>query len=66
MVIGLIGFFFLALAFWIWMLVDCICNEPDEGNDRLVWVIVIALAGGIGAVIYLIARRPARKKLYGR
>ena len=65
-VIGRIGFFFLALAFWIWMLVDCICNEPDEGNDRLVWVIVIALAGGIGAVIYLIARRPARKKLYGR
>ena len=65
-VIGLIGFFFLALAFWIWMLVDCISNEPAEGNDRFIWVIVIALAGAIGAVIYLIARRPARKKLYGR
>jgi len=65
-VIGFIGFFFLSLAFWIWMLVDCISNEPAEGNDRFIWVIVIALAGAIGAVIYLIARRPARKKLYGR
>ncbi len=66
LVIGFIGFFILALAFWIWVLVDCISNEPAEGNDRLVWVIVIALAGAIGAVIYLIARRPARKRQYGR
>ena len=66
LVIGFIGFFILALAFWIWVLVDCISNEPAEGNDRLIWVIVIALAGAIGAVIYLIARRPVRKKLYGR
>jgi len=54
------------LAFWIWMLVDCIKNEPSEGNDKVVWVIVIALAGWIGALIYLLARRPARIQQYGR
>jgi len=65
-IIGLIGWALLSIPFWIWMLVDCINNEPSEGNDRLVWVIVIALVGAIGALIYFIARRPTRKKLYGR
>ncbi len=63
--------FFLAiglvvLAFWIWMLVDCIKNEPSEGNDKVVWVLVIALAGWLGALIYLFARRPARIRQFGR
>ncbi len=65
-VIALIGLLLLALPFWIWMLVDCISNEPADGNDRMTWVIVIALTGAIGAFIYLIARRPTRKRLYGR
>ncbi|MCP5534912.1 MAG: PLDc N-terminal domain-containing protein [Akkermansiaceae bacterium] len=65
-VIALIGFFFLSLAFWIWMLVDCIIHEPAEGNEKLTWVIIIALTGAIGALIYLLARRPTRKRLYGR
>ena len=59
-VIALIGFAFIATGFWIWMLVDCIINEPAEGNDKVVWVVVIALAGGVGAVVYFFARRPDR------
>ena len=54
------------IGFWIWMLVDCIKHEPAEGNDRLIWVLVIALTGWLGALIYLLARRPQRKQLYGR
>lgn len=50
---------------WIWVLIDCIKNEPTEGNERIVWVVVIAAAHWIGALIYLIARRPKRKKLLG-
>jgi hypothetical protein len=45
------------VAFWIWMLVDC-ARRPFEdpgGNLRLVWVLVIVLAGWIGALIYLFA-----------
>ena len=56
----------VVLAFWIWMLVDCIKNEPSEGNDKVVWVLVIALAGWLGALIYLFARRPARIRKFGR
>jgi len=57
---------FLFLGFWIWMLVDCIKNEPEEGNDKIIWILVIALTGWIGALIYLFARRPTRIQQFGR
>ena len=51
---------------WIWVLIDCIKNESTEGNERVVWVVVIAVTHWIGALIYLIARRPQRKAILGR
>jgi len=51
---------------WIWTLIDCIKNEPTEGNERIIWVVVIAVTGWVGALIYLIARRPKRKATLGR
>jgi hypothetical protein len=54
-VIGLAG-----TAFWIWALIDCATNESNTGNDKIVWVIIIALTHFIGAAIYLFVRRPRR------
>jgi hypothetical protein len=51
---------------WIWALVDCLANEPSTGNDKLVWALVILLASWLGALIYLIVRRPERMRLYGK
>ena len=48
------------MILWIWTLIDCIKNESDQGNERIVWVVVIAVAQLIGALIYLIVRRPTR------
>lgn len=66
----LIPFLFLIaiglFVLWIWTLIDCIKNEPAEGNERIVWVVVIAVTHWIGALIYLIVRRPQRKALLGR
>lgn len=45
------------LAFWIWMLVDCARREFDGPNDKLIWILVIVLAGALGALIYLCAGR---------
>jgi hypothetical protein len=53
-------------AFWIWMLIDCIQNEPSEGNDKIVWLLVILLLQWIGAVIYFLVRRPQRMRDLGR
>ena len=44
--------------FWVFVLVDCLRNEPSEGNDKLVWALVIVLTGALGALLYLIVRRP--------
>ena len=55
-----------AMVFWIWALIDCINNESTEGNERIVWVVVIAVTHWIGALIYLVTRRPKRKALLGR
>ncbi|MDY6836109.1 MAG: PLD nuclease N-terminal domain-containing protein [Chloroflexota bacterium] len=63
------AFFALSLAgmvLWIWMLVDCVTNEPSEGNDKVAWILIIALTGWIGALIYLVVRRPKRKEITGR
>jgi len=54
------------LVFWILVLIDCLKNERSEGNDKIVWVLVIVLAHWIGALIYLLVRRPERKRLYGK
>ena len=44
----------------IWALIDCLKNEPPEGNSKLVWVVVILVLNLIGAVLYFIIRRPQR------
>jgi hypothetical protein len=53
-------------AFWIWMLVDCITRERNEGNDRIVWLLVILLAQILGALVYFFVRRPERVRELGR
>ena len=59
-------FAFGAFVLWIWTLIDCIKNEPSKGNDRIMWVLVIALTNWIGALLYLIVRRPQRQTTLGR
>ena len=54
------------MILWIWTLIDCIKNEPYEGNDKVVWVVVIAVTHWIGALMYLIVRRPQRQATLGR
>lgn len=61
--IGLFGLF--ATAFWIWALVDCIANEPRDSNDRIVWVVVIAITHFFGALLYFFLRRPKRLQTVG-
>lgn len=44
--------FVLAFIFWVFMLVDCAKRDFKNDNDKVVWIIVIALLGIIGAAIY--------------
>lgn len=45
------------LGFWIWMLIDCAQRDFPGPNDKLIWILVIVLAGGIGAIIYYFVGR---------
>ena len=47
-------------AFWVWMLIDCATRESEQGNTKLVWVIIIVFTNFIGALIYYFVRRPQR------
>lgn len=55
-----------AAVFWIFMLIDCVTKEPSEGNDKLIWVLIILFANWIGALVYLLVRRPERIRQTGQ
>jgi len=60
-VIGIAG-----TILWIWMIVDCATKEPSEGNEKLIWILIIVLTHWIGALIYLFVRRPQRIREFGQ
>ena len=49
-----------AIGFWIWSLVDAIRvpNDSYRAGSKVVWVLVIALTGFIGSIVYFFAGRP--------
>ncbi len=53
------------MIFWLWMLTDCASNEPSEGNDKLIWVLIILFVPLFGSLIYYFVRRPQRIKAVG-
>ena len=55
----------VATAFWIWMLIDCVTKENNEGNNRLIWVLIIIFTHWICALFYMIVRRPQRRAEMG-
>jgi hypothetical protein len=65
MIFFILPILLLATVFWIWMLVDCATKEPSEGNEKIIWILVIIFTHWIGALIYYLVRRPERKKLFG-
>ncbi|MGB3340539.1 MAG: PLDc N-terminal domain-containing protein [bacterium] len=56
----------LATIFWVWMIIDVAKNEPENGNDKVMWILVVVLAGVIGAAVYYFVRRPERMSKFGK
>ena len=65
MVLGVMSLGVLGTLLWIWMLVECATKEPDHGNDKIIWVLIIVLTHWVGALIYFLVRRPQRLKETG-
>ena len=49
----------LGVAFWVWMLVDCILREPDRG----LWIFLLIFLNIPGAVIYFFVRYIPRTRV---
>jgi preprotein translocase subunit YajC len=47
------------------MLADCLINESSQGNAKIIWTLVILLTYFLGALLYLVIRRPQRKRELG-
>jgi hypothetical protein len=56
----------LGTAVWIWALVDCLLHEPAHGHAKLIWIIVIVFTHVVGAILYVLLRRPRRMVATGR
>jgi Phospholipase_D-nuclease N-terminal len=58
---GFFVFFIVNLVLVIWALVDAI-RVPDDSmyraGNKLIWILVILLAGFVGAIIYFFVGRP--------
>jgi len=46
-------------VFWILMIIDVAQRKFKNENDKIVWILIVALLQGIGAIIYYFAiKRP--------
>lgn len=61
--IGGILIFLGLCAFWIWMIVDCASHETSDGNEKVMWILLLVFTSILGALIYYSLRR--RKRLAG-
>lgn len=46
------GIYFVGLAFWLWMIVDCIRRDPD----RTFWIWILIFVPFFGSIVYFFAR----------
>jgi prolipoprotein diacylglyceryltransferase len=53
-VIFIILLSFFGIVLWIWMLVDCAKRKFENENDKTTWILILALTGWIGAIIYYV------------
>jgi hypothetical protein len=64
--LAMLCFFFVLLIviggtiFWIAMIIECATKEPDSGNNKIVWIIILVFTHFIGALLYYFVRRPER------
>ena len=48
------------MAFWIWMLVDCITNKGLRDGEKVGWALAIVFLHIIGSLLYLFIGHPKR------
>lgn len=47
-------------VFWIYVLIDCSTNEPNQ--NKMMWIVIVVVTHWIGALVYYFYQRPKRLK----
>jgi len=50
----------LSFVLFLWALIDAIQNPALDPTSRIVWILVILLTNGLGAILYLLIGRSRR------
>jgi len=50
--LAMIALAILAFVFWIFMIIDVAKRKFKDETEKIVWILVVVLAGIIGAIIY--------------
>ena len=61
LILFILPFALLAMAFWIWMLISAIQNKGLDEGEKIAWVLVVALLHLLGAILYFFIGHPKRK-----
>jgi len=61
LVVGLVGL--VMFVVWVWALIDALQKTDGQwaaaGQSKVLWVLLIALLGFLGAILYFAMARPA-------
>ncbi|GCE10942.1 PLD nuclease N-terminal domain-containing protein [Tengunoibacter tsumagoiensis] len=55
------GIALAAMAFWVWMLIDCAQNKRITENERIMWLLIIFFVHIVGALIYFFVGRAKQR-----
>ncbi|MBU1167167.1 PLDc N-terminal domain-containing protein [Patescibacteria group bacterium] len=62
---GIMALNVAGFVFWIFMIVDVAKHQFKDETERLTWILVVVLAGWIGAIIYYFTIKAKDKKING-
>lgn len=64
------GFLIVLLLFslayfilWVYCLIDVIRSDFKDSNMKLIWVIILLLAHGLGPIVYLVIGKNSKSKI---
>jgi hypothetical protein len=62
LIILYVAILLFSLAFWVWMLCDCLFHNWRSGKQKLLWFLIILFGGVIGALLFFAIIKAKSKK----
>lgn len=50
----------VTIAFWLWMISDCLGNQQLSGIHRMTWLLAVVCVPGAGALLYFLLVKGGR------